>query len=142
MPVDMRFDLEDQPAATLDQQQHACEKWRIEFNTQRPHESLEMKTPAEVYRKSDLKLIAQAVGGYPEGCAMRRVCNGSIEFLTTRIWVSKSIEGYQVGLLLNEDQTYHVYFYHHLIGQITIGEGVHVLPIEGDSPSISKQKAA
>ncbi len=140
--VDMRFDLEDQPAATLEQQQHACEHWRIEFNTQRPHEALEMKTPAEVYRKSDLKLGTQVVGGYPQGCAMRRVCYGSIEFLTTRIWVSKSLDGYQVGLLLHEDATYHVYFYHLLIGQITVGEGVHVVPIEAEVPGGSQQQAA
>ena len=140
--VDMRFDLEDQPAATLEQQQHACEQWRIEFNTRRPHEALAMKMPAQVYRNSDRKLTTQALGGYPEGCAMRRVSCGSIEFLTTRIWVSKSVEGYQVGLLLHRDATYHVYFYHLLIGQITVGRGVHVIPVEADDAGTSQDKAA
>lgn len=140
--VDMRFELEDEPAATLEQQQHACEQWRVEFNTQRPHEALDMKMPAEVYHRSDRRPSTQAIGGYPDGCAMRRVCNGSVEFLTTRIWVSKSIEGYQVGLLLHEDATYHVYFYHLLVGQITVGQGVHVVPIEADVPDDSQRKAA
>jgi len=56
MHVDMRFELQDEPAATPEQQQDACEQWRIEFNTQRPHEAIGMKMPAEVYRKSDRKL--------------------------------------------------------------------------------------
>ncbi|MGE8793912.1 integrase core domain-containing protein [Leptospira terpstrae] len=36
------------------------DKWRIDFNRNRPHEALNMKTPEQVYIKSDRKFDPNA----------------------------------------------------------------------------------
>ncbi|MFO1458299.1 MAG: integrase core domain-containing protein [Verrucomicrobiota bacterium] len=49
MHLDVRRELQ---AGRIGDSEAAFEQWRQEFNTERPHEALGMKTPAEVYRPS------------------------------------------------------------------------------------------
>jgi len=73
MHVDMRFDLEDRAAPDLVAQQRACDDWLTTFNHVRPHEALQQRTPAEVYRVSTRRPTPRTMGGFPEGCRMVRV---------------------------------------------------------------------
>src|SRR5262249_3896867 len=57
MHADIRIELQLQAASSLSAQQRACDDWRAEFNHVRPHEALEMRTPAEVYRPSERRLM-------------------------------------------------------------------------------------
>jgi transposase InsO family protein len=50
MHADIAIELEAQAAHSLRAQQKACDEWRVEFNHVRPHEALDMQTPADVYR--------------------------------------------------------------------------------------------
>jgi len=52
MHGDIRVEIQAHAADTREAQQAACDEWRIEFNYVRPHEALDYRTPAEVYRPS------------------------------------------------------------------------------------------
>ena len=54
MHLDMRFDVEDAPADDIPAQRLALSRWQMTFN--RPHEALDMKTPAELVRPSPCRL--------------------------------------------------------------------------------------
>lgn len=75
MHRDMAAELERYAALTRDKQQEACERWRMDFNTVRPHEALGMKCPSHVYRESRSRfvrgLLAEAT--YPEAFEVRLV---------------------------------------------------------------------
>jgi putative transposase len=55
MHRDMRADLQAFPSGSRLAEQRACDRWRIEFNRVRPHEALAGKTPAELYKRSELR---------------------------------------------------------------------------------------
>lgn len=101
------------------ERQAALETWRQEFNEERPHEALGMKTPAEVYRPSARKWqgdIDQL--SYP-GMATRRVANrGEIRLEGKRVFLSTALKGWNVGLKPTADGLWEVYFAKLLIGHI------------------------
>ncbi len=52
MHLDMSCELEGQIDGDIRLHQKVFEKWRKEFNQERPHEALEMKTPKSKYKNS------------------------------------------------------------------------------------------
>ena len=98
--------------------QAAFEVWRREFNDERPHDSLGMKCPAEVYEKS-----ARRFEGTPEeigyeGMESRRVQKrGWIAYESVRYQISVALGGWNVGLK-STGGTLEVYFGRLLIGWI------------------------
>jgi putative transposase len=96
--------------------QAAFEAWRREFNEERPHESLGMKCPAEVYEKSTRRFA-----GTPEvisytGMEARRVHKGGwITYDNARYQMSAAVGGWEVGLK-NAGGKLEVYFGKLLIG--------------------------
>jgi transposase InsO family protein len=99
--------------------QAAFDVWRREFNEERPHDSLEMKCPAEVYEKS-----SRAFKGTPEvisytSMEARRVHKGGwITYEMARYQISTSLGGWDVGLKAVAGRL-EVYFGKMLIGWIT-----------------------
>lgn len=97
-------------------QQAALDVWRREFNDVRPHESLNNRTPAEVYRKSQRRYDEQP-SEYGAGYLVRKVTSiGVIHWNGNRIFITTAIAGHQVGLRLRADKHYEVWLYHVLIG--------------------------
>jgi putative transposase len=73
MHRDMRADLQAQPSPTPGEQQVACDKWKQEFNHVRPHEALQGKVPADLYKPSIRRRLEQPKYKYPEHWIQRRV---------------------------------------------------------------------
>jgi len=96
----------------LEDQQERFDLWRVEFNTQRPHEALEMKTPAKLYRLSPrLYTGERSQVVYPahfQVCPVRR--NGDIRFAGGRRFVSESLAGWPVGIESLEEGRIRVWF--------------------------------
>ena len=62
------------PAATRRAQQVAFDRFRKEYNEERPHEALQMQTPSERYVRSEREYPARvAEPEYEEGMEVRRV---------------------------------------------------------------------
>lgn len=99
------------------ERQAAFDTWRREFNEERPHESLGMKTPAEIYVPS-----LQRWNGSPEqisyvNMSTRKVNgNGHIKYEGEMIFVSNALTGWEIGLARREDEQMDVYFARLLVG--------------------------
>lgn len=97
-------------------QQAALDLWRREYNEVRPHESLQGRCPAEVYRNSDRRYDEQPPE-YAAGYHVRRICaHGCFKWNGQSVFVTTAISGHEVGLRLMANQTYEIWLYHVLIG--------------------------
>lgn len=111
MHLDMKRELENQIDGNLTLHQKRFEKWRIEFNKERPHEALHMKTPYEVYQKSEKIYDPEDVTfEYPRGFKSRNVNDrGYINWRGQRIMIGNPVAGYNVGVKKSKDEKLSVY---------------------------------
>jgi putative transposase len=98
--------------------QAALDLWREQFNQERPHEALGMRTPAELYVRS-----AHKYHGTPEALqyhtmASRKVdASGMIKWEAERYFLSTSLVGWNVGVQ-SVTEGLNVWFGRLLLGQI------------------------
>ena len=99
MHGDMAAELEADPAESLLQQQRAADRWRQEFNHERPHEAIDMKTPSDLYRHSPRRYRGLRAPAYPSNYAVRRVTrNGCVHYAGKMLFISESIVGFNVAV--------------------------------------------
>jgi len=99
--------------------QEGLDLWRQEFNYQRPHEALQMRCPGEVDQNS-----TRSFEGTPQeliypGMAARQVDkNGSLSWQDQKLFLSRSLAGWTVGLKNSGGQFIEVWFARLLLGHI------------------------
>ena len=100
-------------AASLPAQQRKFNSFREEFNNERPHEALDMQTPACLYRPSTREMPSRIPPfEYPDRFEVRYVsANGGIRW-KKHVWVNVSTVciGEYVGLEEIDDGIWNVYF--------------------------------
>jgi len=93
-------------------QQRQFDRFRTEFNEERPHEALEMKTPGSIYTASPRAMpdrLPPLV--YPDHYEVRYVsANGGIRWASQWVNVSTTCIGEYVGLEEIDDGIWNVYF--------------------------------
>jgi transposase InsO family protein len=102
-----------QPAAANRRgQQRAFDRFVEEFNEVRPHEALDMQTPAAVYQPSQRKFPERLPEvEYPDSMLVRQVGHkGQIGWKKHEVFVSEVLWGERVGLLPIDDRRYRMYF--------------------------------
>ena len=100
------------PAANLAAQQRKFNAFRQEFNQQRPHEALDLETPADCYTPS-LRPMPNKIPPleYPDRFEVRYVsANGGIRWEHDWVNVSTVCAGDYVGLEEIDDGVWNVYF--------------------------------
>jgi hypothetical protein len=123
MHRDIAMEVQGQVAGDLKEQSAALELWRNEYNQERPHEALAMRTPAELYAPS-----SRAYSGtpdhldYPQDYLQRRV-NATGQFhLRDVAWrLSSALSGWNIGLKPLSESSYAVYFGRLLLGRAELG---------------------
>lgn len=87
------------PASCMRSQQRAFDGFRKEFNEERPHESLGMRPPAELYEPSPRPLPAKTPEmDYPGHYEVRRVrSKGEVKWRGSVLYVSAALVGERVG---------------------------------------------
>lgn len=101
------------------ERQAAFETWRREFNEERPHEALGMRTPAELYRASERSWSGTPGElSYPQMSVRKVTRTGTIRYEAESIFISQALSGWQVGLLARKDGNLDVYFSRLLLGQL------------------------
>jgi transposase InsO family protein len=117
MHRDMSTELQCQPQGWS---QAALDTWREEFNHQRPHQALGMKTPGELYTHSTSRYR-----GLPEDLSYEKLpqsrrisSHGLLKWQGHSIFVSEALCGWSVGLDPQEDGLIDVYFTDLLLGQL------------------------
>jgi putative transposase len=99
MHRDISQEVQFAPAANKQLQQRTLDKWKQEFNHVRPHEALEGKTPAEVYKSTTPCSPPNLPQSYPSN--FREVAiypNGNFKLGRETYFVSTSLGGHRIGL--------------------------------------------
>ena len=106
------------PAANLQAQQRRFDRFRAEFNHERPHEALGQTPPAQHYRPSPRSYPERLEDPvYPADYQPRRVRrNGEIKWQGELVFVGAALINEVIGLKENPDGEAEVYF-----GPITLG---------------------
>jgi putative transposase len=93
------------PSANPWAQQQRVDRWRKEFNEERPHESLEMRVPADLYQRSARRLDERIKPRlYELGVKTQRVNTaGFIALNGGNCYVGESFGGVDVALEQNEE---------------------------------------
>ncbi len=116
--------FESQPAASVAEEATRLERWRMEFNTERPHEALNMRTPGDVYRSSTRWLSDVKPYVYPAGFERRRVQqDGCIHFRGQRVDFSKALGRMEVGLQPVNENCWRVWFCNLVVGGLECRNG-------------------
>ena len=108
--------------------QPAFDLWRKEYNEVRPHSSLGMLTPDEVYSRSEVKYVGTpAELGYPS-MDQRKVHrrHGSIRLDNELYMLSSSLGGWHVGIKYASKKMSEIWFSHLLIGHIDHAQRVFI----------------
>src|SRR5580700_10519660 len=100
------------PAANGRAQQRAFDRFRQEFNEERPHEALEQKTPASCYRSSPRPYPDRIPKPeYDTSMKPKRVYpDGTFFWKGTQIFISKCLGGEFIGMEPADDRYWDVYF--------------------------------
>ena len=121
MHRDISSEVQACSQGNLAEQAAALELWRETFNTVRPHESLGMKTPAEVYRSSEQKYEGTPCDLDYSGMIKRKVNKrGYLSYDNHVIPISTAISGWSVGLKPLDKDHLEVYFASQCLGQIEL----------------------
>jgi putative transposase len=118
------------PATTWEAQQQAFDHFRREYNEERPHEGIGMKTPSQLYQPSERPLPGQLEEpSYPGHFEVRRVrATGYIKWCSQELFVSEVLIGELVGLEESEDGLWSLYFGPLLLGRYDERDGdLHLL---------------
>ena len=110
------------PARTLAAQKRRTARWCHTYNHQRPHETLGMRVPADLYRKSRRRFPVQLrPWQYPNGWHSRLVKGkGMISLEGKSRYVGEAFEGERVGMQRHGSHQWNVYFGSLLIGQLQV----------------------
>jgi transposase InsO family protein len=100
------------PASNRRSQQRALDRFRQEYNELRPHEALQMRTPAAVYQPSLRKFPARVPEPeYPQSMRVRSVrAQGHFRWKKYDVFLSTVLWGETVGLWAEDDRWFTIYF--------------------------------
>lgn len=115
----LHLDVERELRAAGAEEQASFDEWRRIFNEERPHESLGMKCPAEVYHRSERKYE-----GTPEDLKYARMDSrkvgkwGSISWGSRLVFICGALAGWSIGLEPASKGRHNVWFGRLLLGQL------------------------
>jgi putative transposase len=107
------------PARHLSAQQHRFDAFRTEYNVERPHESLNDRSPAELYRRS-ARSYPQRIEPvhYPNHFEVRCVAtNGTVRWHRHFLFIGMALVGECLGIEEIDDGIWSIHFTHHLLGR-------------------------
>jgi transposase InsO family protein len=106
------------PAANPRRQQERFDRFRNEYNQERPHQALAQQTPASLYQPSPRvfpERLRQAE--YPTGWLVRRISpGGQMRWNARSVFVSHAMQGDAVGLEPVDDGLWRVWFHFYEAG--------------------------
>ena len=112
MHLDMRYDVEDVGASSVEAQQRRLDEWRHEFNHVRPHEALGQRVPADLYSRSPRRFCGPRLPSYPSHLVVRTVStSGRCRYRGNLVRIGQGFRGYDVGIELVDQATIRVQFY-------------------------------
>ena len=121
MHADIAREIEGKIPGGIKANQAVLDAWVDEYNSVRPNEAIEMKTPDEVYAVSERKYIGDYDEiDYPMGFQVRKVTkSGEIIVNSIRVTIGCALRGLQVGLKPSQEENiYDVFLADFLLGTL------------------------
>jgi len=119
MHRDLKAEATRPPAMTLAAQQKRFDAFRREYNTVRPHESLGMKTPCEVHKKSD-RVYTRRIREWDYDKALQTklvTVNGAVRWNSEYfVMISTALSGRYVGFRDEGNGVWGIWYRHVLLG--------------------------
>jgi putative transposase len=132
------------PARTLRAQQQRFDRWRNRYNHVRPHESLKMRRPGELYLKSARRFcndIAPPVYPRTYDC-LGLDHRGRLFWRNRRRVIGRAFPGQTVGLKTITPDHCEVYLYKHLLGTLHAKDLAGLRPVCWRCPTHPKGEGA
>lgn len=122
MHRDLKESVQVRYRKSAKQYQFDLNLWRDEFNKIRPHEALDMKTPSDVYCKSNRKYSNELIIiDYPGDYMVRKVMkDGYIKINNISLLITSALREYYVGLKVVDSHELAVYFVQVFLGIINL----------------------
>lgn len=113
------------PKASLRAQQRAFDRFRVEYNQERPHEALNQRPPACVYERSAREYPRRVPKlQYPSAYEVRKVrFKGELKWRGKLVYVSEALSGEPIGLHQIDDSHWQMYFGPVLLGVLDDRKG-------------------
>ncbi|MGH2375919.1 MAG: IS481 family transposase [bacterium] len=107
-------------AANRQRQQRVFDRFRREYNDDRPHEALGGRPPASVYRPSPRPFPERLPPiDYPGHYQVRLVCNaGTFRFKSRLLFIANALKQHPIGLDEVDDGIWSIYFCRVLLGRL------------------------
>lgn len=107
-------------------QQARFDCFRREYNEERPHEALQMQTPASAYQHSSRPMPHRLQGPeYPGHFEVRRVSRaGTFRLKSRQLFLSNPLKEEVIGLEETEDGIWSIHFYGVLLARIDERDGI------------------
>jgi transposase InsO family protein len=139
MHRDMMRELEGKIDGDLRRHQKAFDTWRKEFNERRPHEALGMKTPAQVYVKSERKWDGKETEIEYGGRMRSRQVNdrGYFNYKRRRIFAGNPFAGYNIGIKTLKEGGMEIWFDNFKLGEVNFETG----QIEPEKRKVNNRKS-
>lgn len=125
MHRDLKAETLQPSARNLRAQQRLFDRWRYTYNHERPHESLDMLRPAEIYHRSERRMneTDNAVR-YPKHYLRKRVSDsGFINYRKRSYHVGEAFAGASVGIHRTDDGVSELYFANVHLANLTLNPG-------------------
>lgn len=122
MHRDIALEVEGKSASDFKAQQSALDVWRNSYNHERPHEAIGMQVPADLYTQSPKRFDPTPIElDYPMGYLKRKVMPaGAIKIDNVKVNVSLALKGWHVGLKLEPNDRYGLWFSRLRLGDIDL----------------------
>ena len=120
---DISEEIQGKIPGGIQRNQAVLDAWVEEYNSVRPNEAIGMKTPDELYQKSERKYTGDYDElEYPMGFLVRKVTgSGEIILNGIRITIGFALRGWQIGLKpLDDGRTFHVFLADFLLGTLDL----------------------
>jgi transposase InsO family protein len=117
----MHLDISREIEAMGESNQEALDVWRQSFNHERPHETLGMRCPGELYQPSERKYEGTPEDlEYPQMCQRRVSADGMIKLDGHPLFLSTALAGWSVGLKPVSPDRMELWFGRLLLGQVDL----------------------
>ncbi len=123
MHKDIADEIEGRIPGGISANQAVLDAWVKEYNSVRPNEAIGMKTPDELYTKSNRKYLGDYDElEYPMGFLVRKVTtNGEIILNGIRITIGCALRGWHIGLKpLEGERSFHIFLADFLLGTLEL----------------------
>jgi len=117
----MHLDISREIEALGQSDQAAMDVWRQSFNYERPHETLGMRCPGELYCASERKYEGTPEDlDYPQMCPRRVSAHGTIKLDGQVLFLSTALAGWSIGLKPITQESMEVWFGRLLLGEVNL----------------------